>query len=341
MARSAAAVPRQRPGLEFAVGTEPLRVFISSVMRRSLEDLTRERQAACDAVRSFPLIASPWAFESEPASTKALRDSYLDEVKNCDLLLLIVGRTMTDPVREELVTARDHGKPVLAFAKDLPDREPQANEVLNSLDAKYDKFIDSDDLREKVKAALSEEIRRRARPETQPCRSGDLAGRLRDLARGNSTVRISPIVPPQEYDKFSAVRVTAGSVIFEKHSSGQQVEIPVSSVADILDTGQSKPPMVLLGGRLQWITTRQAWQFFPENPPSPDPYHLGFGHVSPQQGPAVDPLYARLRSAGWEPFWSCRDNIANVVAEGGQVYYGEDGEHVTSGKLVLCVRRRT
>jgi hypothetical protein len=67
---------------------EALKIFISSVMRRSVEDLTEARQVAFEAIQSLAPIACAWAFEREPASTKRLRDSYIDEVKTCDLLLL-------------------------------------------------------------------------------------------------------------------------------------------------------------------------------------------------------------------------------------------------------------
>jgi Domain of unknown function (DUF4062) len=87
-------------------GVEPLKIFISSVMRRDKEDLSAEREAACTAIERLQPIASPWAFENEAASTKRLRDSYLDEVKACDLMVLIVGRSITAAVREEVQTAR-------------------------------------------------------------------------------------------------------------------------------------------------------------------------------------------------------------------------------------------
>jgi hypothetical protein len=95
----------------------PLKVFVSSVMRRSLEDLSAEREAARAAIERLRPIARAWAFENEPASTKRLRDSYIDEVKTCDLLVAIVGCAMTSAVRDEINIARDHNKGILAFAK--------------------------------------------------------------------------------------------------------------------------------------------------------------------------------------------------------------------------------
>jgi len=47
---------------------EPYRVFISSIMNRSIEDLLGEREAVRSAVEHFAPITTPWDFEAEPAS---------------------------------------------------------------------------------------------------------------------------------------------------------------------------------------------------------------------------------------------------------------------------------
>jgi hypothetical protein len=321
------------------MANDALKVFISSVMRRNLEDLTAEREAARDVVESFAPITCAWAFEKEPASTKPLRDSYIDEVKACDLLLLIVGCRMTPPVREEFDTARDHGKPILVFVKNVPDREPGVSEVLGLLDVKYASFSDAADLRDKARAALGQEIRRKAKPEAESLRSGDQIAQLRAFARKRAIVRVSPLVPPCQDDQFSVTEVTTDAVSLYKLSIRQYVAIPRSRIADVLVIDQHEPPKLLLEGRLQWITIPQVWQFFPEEPPSPDPYRLGFGQVSALNGPTVDALYASLRSAGWEPVWPRASRVAEIVAEGGGVYYGEDGHFLFADDLVLCVRR--
>jgi hypothetical protein len=191
--------------------------------------LSPEREAAREAVESFPHVARAWAFESSPASTKRLRDSYIDEVKACDPMLLIVGCTVTPAVREECDTAHDYGKPILAFAKDVPEREPEAVQVLRLLDAKYAPFTDAADLREKVRVALGEQILRWAKQEgTGPRRPGDRVAQLRALARRRAIVRVSPIVPQPQYDQFIVVGVTetADAVMLEK--SSQSITIPTS-----------------------------------------------------------------------------------------------------------------
>ena len=96
---------------------EPYRVFISSIMNRSVEDLFAEREAARSAVEHYAPITTPWVFEAEPASPKPPPDFYINGVKNSDLFVLIIGQRLTKPVRNEYDTARDHGKPMLVFAR--------------------------------------------------------------------------------------------------------------------------------------------------------------------------------------------------------------------------------
>jgi len=78
------------------------RVFISSIMNPEVEDLRQERIAAKTAIDGFAPIATSWAFEAEPASTKQLLDFYLGAVKECDLLLLILGAEATKPVSPDI-----------------------------------------------------------------------------------------------------------------------------------------------------------------------------------------------------------------------------------------------
>jgi hypothetical protein len=204
---------------------EPLKVFVSSVMRPSLENLTEERRVAFEAVESLAPIACAWAFEREPASTKRLRDSYIDEVKTCDLLLLIVGQVVTPAVREEFDTARDHEKPILAFVKKVLQREPGAAEVLALLDAKYDTFTEAQELRDKIRSAVGKEILRRARGDGEAHGSvnGDIAATLRAFARTRRVVRVAPLVPRCEYDLFAVTGVQSGAVTLHKQSNMEDV----------------------------------------------------------------------------------------------------------------------
>ena len=271
---------------------EPLKVFISSVMRRSLEDLSGEREAARAAVEQLDPIASAWAFENEPASTKRLKDSYLDEVKTCDLMVLIVGRYMTSAVCDEVNAARDHSKGILAFSKAATEREPEAIEVLRLLDAKYDDFTGATDLGLKVRHAVAMEIRRRAKPDViHGLRAGDHISQLREFTRMRTVIRVTPLIPQGARDLFRVEDLQADSLILEKSGSGDRITIPMRRIIEILKLGSSEAPLVRIEGRLQWLTMRREWRFCHEGPTANDPLHLGV----PKEVGREHPLLRALR----------------------------------------------
>ena len=61
---------------------------------------------------------------------------------------------MTPPVKAEYDTARDHGKPMLVFAKTVSARALEADQVLHSANVKYDTFANATELREKLQRSL-------------------------------------------------------------------------------------------------------------------------------------------------------------------------------------------
>jgi len=124
-------------------------------MNRVSDDLLAEREAAGLAVKQFAPITTAWAFEAQPASSQPLEDFFLAGVKSCDLFVLIIGKTITDPVEKEWVTACDYGKPLLGFRKIGVEPDLRAAELIRSLGTKYDSFSDAADLRHKLRQALS------------------------------------------------------------------------------------------------------------------------------------------------------------------------------------------
>ncbi|HPT28267.1 MAG TPA: DUF4062 domain-containing protein, partial [Bryobacteraceae bacterium] len=161
---------------------EQYRVFISSIMNRSVEDLIAEREVARRAVENFSPITQAWAFEAEPASSKPLLDFYLDAVKTCDLLVMILGAKITKPVLAEYETAIEYQRPVLAFFKGVSERESGVEELRAKLDAKWDGFENATELYEKIRRALGSEMLRLVRgEEIDANRPGDRLARLRAL----------------------------------------------------------------------------------------------------------------------------------------------------------------
>jgi hypothetical protein len=307
---------------------EAYRVFISSIMNRSTEDLGAEREAMRTAVEHFAPITTAWAFETEPASPKPLLDFYIGAVKSCDLFMLIVGERITKPVKDEYDTARHHGKPILVFAKNVSAREPDAAQLLHAADVKYDTFINAAELREKVRRSLAYHILTLIRGgEDESFRSRDLLAELRA-----SAVRITPMVPAPQYDSFWIKSVQPGVITLEKGSNRQTLTVPAQRIEDLLIAGQSESPTLLLNGRLQWITLPAVWRFFPERPASNDPGGVGFGKETARNNPGVpSPLDTRC-------VWTNSGNIATRLHDGYEVFYDEDGKHLCSVGQILLVR---
>ena len=101
------------PSFAIETSTEiPLKVFVSSIV----PGLSAERQVLRQAITGLGITKS-WIFESTPASTQLLETSYLDQIRHCDLFILVLDDN-TSPVQEqELETALEYDRPVLAFRK--------------------------------------------------------------------------------------------------------------------------------------------------------------------------------------------------------------------------------
>jgi hypothetical protein len=312
---------------------EQYRVFISSIMNRAIEDLLAEREAARSAIEHFEPVTIPWAFEVEPASPKPLLDFYINGVKSSDLFVLLIGARITEPVRAELETARDHGKPMLVFAKDVSSREPQADALLHSANVKYDTFVNAPELREKLRRSLGAHLLSLIRGDgTQTFGPGDRAAQLRAYARGNTAVRILPMVPECQYNSFHVKSVDCGIVTLEKDSNRQTLTVPAQRIEDVLAGGHDEAPTLLLNGRLQWITIPEVWRFFPEKPLPGDAFGLGFGKERPRSDPGV-PEQIKNRCV-----WSHSSNVATWSHEGLAVFYDEDGKYFRGAGMILFVR---
>jgi Domain of unknown function (DUF4062) len=312
---------------------EPYRVFISSIMNRATEDLVAEREAARGAVDHFGPITTPWAFEAEPASPKPLLDFYINGVKSSDLFVLLVGARMTEPVKAEFDTARDHGKPMLVFAKDVPSRAPDADQLLHSANVKYDTFVNATELREKLRRSLGAHLLTLIRGDgEQSFGPGDRAAQVRAFARNHTAVSILPMVPDCQYNSFRVKSVDAGVVTLEKDSNRQSLTVPVQRIEDVLAGAPDEVPRLLLNGRLQWITVPEVWRFFPEKPLPGDAAGLGFAKERARNNPGVPPqIAARVR-------WTLPENYSARVAEGSAVFYDEDGKYITSAGQILMVQ---
>jgi hypothetical protein len=314
---------------------EPYRVFISSIMNRSIEDLLLEREAARAAVEHFAPITVPWAFEAEPASAKPLLDFYIDAAKTSDLFVLIVGQRLTKPVKDEYETARDHAKPILVFCKAGLTRDLDAEDLLRSLNAKYDSFANAVELREKIRRSLGLHVLSVIRHEKDQgaMKLGDRIARLRAYTRSQRELKIVPTVPNRHHNSFRVSTVDAATVVFRK-ANYEDITVPTERIEAVMAAPPHEPAIVQLNGRLQWLTIRERWRFFPETPPSADPLCLGLGKQVISQGEYSNQIGAQLRQAGYTFRWSTLPNVPSA-----EVFFDEDGLHLTNGSQILVCAR--
>lgn len=96
---------------------ERIKIFISSVM----DELEYEREVACRVIKDLNL--EPSMFEIFPSISKKPNKAYIDEVRNCDIFMIIMWRKLSKPVKEEYLEAVRMNKPILMFVKALKGTE--------------------------------------------------------------------------------------------------------------------------------------------------------------------------------------------------------------------------
>lgn len=129
-----------------------LTVFVSSI----ISELWNEREAIKETLESIPLT-KPWVFEYTPASTDNLNESYLSKVRECDIFILLIAENISDPVKNEYRAAVEHSKPKLVFLKDV-ERSLPAQAFVEQIDVKWGKFGDVQELRQRVREAVVDEL---------------------------------------------------------------------------------------------------------------------------------------------------------------------------------------
>jgi hypothetical protein len=105
-----------------------LEVFISSAM----DELSFERETACEVLREF--ASEPGLFELFPAMSISPRAACLQEVRDCDVFVLIIYRSYSEPTFEEYYEAVERNKPIIVLLRDTDvPREEKVTEFLQGL----------------------------------------------------------------------------------------------------------------------------------------------------------------------------------------------------------------
>jgi Domain of unknown function (DUF4062) len=133
----------------------PLVVFVSSQIDKMRED----RDAVRRAIASIP-ATRPWQFDYAPVSSQELEESYLSNVRKCDIFVLILGEEYSDPVNKEYQTALENRKPILIFIRKGTKKLNQQN-LIDSLNTKYALYTTPEELEQVVYTSVVDELIRR------------------------------------------------------------------------------------------------------------------------------------------------------------------------------------
>jgi hypothetical protein len=137
---------------------QDLIVFISSFMDDSpARELKEERERVERLIESMPNVTL-WAFESEPASPKHPSSLSVDGVRNSDILVLLLAKTLRVEVKKEYDEGADSDKLILAFIKDGPT-DDDMNDFVTDPPYTYKRFSTLEELEGCVRDAINNQIR--------------------------------------------------------------------------------------------------------------------------------------------------------------------------------------
>jgi hypothetical protein len=133
-------------------------------------------------------------------------------------------------------------------------------------------------------------------------------------------VRITPIVPREhEQSDFMLIEDSGECFVFQKLDSQRYVDIPKSFIEKVHKFGDSKPALVQLIGRLQWVSIKRNFELFPDKPPTGSAGAYGIGKD-------VDHGYpARLGLAGR---FAREERLPQLLTQGWYVVYDLDGTYL-------------
>lgn len=139
---------------------EKIRVFVSSVINKEVDDLEAERAIIIDTIQEYR-ATSPWGFEYMPASDMSAEEFCLRGVRDCHLFFLLLGKQVTNPVIKEYEEASQRRKPLFVFIRGN-ERMPCAEELYQRIKgkSKYANFNDKKELPVLVANTLTGFLRR-------------------------------------------------------------------------------------------------------------------------------------------------------------------------------------
>lgn len=146
---------------ELLPGERPLTAFISSLMRPEIQ---WARDAAVEALTSSPFV-TPWAFEYTPAASDGAVATYLQKVRDADIVIWLVGEETSAPVRNEIAEALAAARRIWVVRLPAATRSAETEALLTEVgdQVKWGDADTPDALRELLALTFSDEIIRALR----------------------------------------------------------------------------------------------------------------------------------------------------------------------------------
>jgi hypothetical protein len=138
----------------------------------------------------------------------------------------------------------------------------------------------------------------------------------------NDKVRIEPMIPRLAGQPLWVLQsVHEGAYCFLREGSAERIEVPATFIEKRHSFGATGPGLIELTGRLQWISTRRAWELCPERPERGPGGEYGLGK-------SVDFDFPRRAGLKGNFGWSRQDKLAYRLSQGRFVFYDCDGKYL-------------
>jgi hypothetical protein len=136
-------------------------------------------------------------------------------------------------------------------------------------------------------------------------------------------IRIRPAIPRRIEQEDYFVEGPIEPDCIKVTRSAHHLRIPSSAIATVHLFGDQQPPIVILDGRLQWITATQRWEFLPEKPPSDSSGDYGLPRYVDFQYPQREGITDRFAVR-----WFREDGLQSFLGQGWNVFYDRDGRYL-------------
>ena len=139
-------------------------------------------------------------------------------------------------------------------------------------------------------------------------------------------LRVRPAIPRSaEEHEYRVQQIGSDGALIQRLASDPPLTISSSAVAQVHFSADHSPPMLVLKGRMQWISASERWAVFPEQPPCDSEF--GCDKLANPDDPQVIHFVNQLRQKGYSPWWVPKDSTHEFLAQGGEIIYDKDGRY--------------